>query len=175
MSGPRNRKIPASLPTLRNMHSLIRVQHSGDNLNFYNYAHSIVFLMLWVLPINIPVLVVWVHNLAVHWLTPFSSHHNILSIMPFVLLIETLSTGKMVPRITSWTRHFTSILFFSLAIYAAVYGVTYAYLLHYIVNVVCMWLAVLHVSSISFRSAFSRLAQALRGKGGQRRNVKKRP
>ena len=150
-------------------------------MNFYNYTHSIVLLMLWVLPINVPVLVVWVHNLAVHWLTPFSSHHNILSIMPFVLLIETLSSGRMVPRITSWTRHFTSILFFSLAIYAAVYGVTYAYLLHYIVNVVCMWLAVLHASSISFLSSASRFSQALKGKGGafgnhgQRRNVKKRP
>ena len=57
--------------------------------------------MLWVLPINGPVLVVWVHNLAVHWLTPFSSHHNVLSIMPFILLVETLTGGKMVPRVSS--------------------------------------------------------------------------
>ena len=57
--------------------------------------------MLWLLPINGPVLVVWVHNLAVHWLTPFSSHHNVLSIMPFILLVETLTSGKMVPRVTS--------------------------------------------------------------------------
>lgn len=57
--------------------------------------------MLCVLPINLPVLVVWVHNLAVHWLTPFSSHHNVLSIMPFILLVETLTCGKMIPRVTS--------------------------------------------------------------------------
>ena len=57
--------------------------------------------MLWLLPINIPVLVVWIHNLAVHWLTPFSSHHNIASISPYVLLVETMSTGHMVPRLTS--------------------------------------------------------------------------
>lgn len=57
--------------------------------------------MLWVLPINIPVLVVWVHNLTVHWLTPFSSHHNVLSIMPFILLVETLTGGKMIPRVTT--------------------------------------------------------------------------
>ncbi|RMZ77802.1 hypothetical protein DV737_g4165, partial [Chaetothyriales sp. CBS 132003] len=58
-------------------------------LNFFNYTYAILILMLWVLPINLPVLVVWIHNLAVHWLTPFSSHHNVLSIMPFIILVET--------------------------------------------------------------------------------------
>lgn len=77
------------------------MQGSPANHNFYNYAHSILILMLCVLPINIPVLVVWVHNLAVHWLTPFSSHHNVLSIMPFILLVETLTSGKMIPRVSS--------------------------------------------------------------------------
>lgn len=74
---------------------------SETNYNFYNYSHSILILMLWILPINMPVLVVWVRNLAVHWLTPFSSHHNILSIMPYILLVETLSTGRLVPRMTT--------------------------------------------------------------------------
>lgn len=77
------------------------LQHSEANYNFFNYCQTILVLMIWILPINIPVLVVWVRNLAVHWLTPFSSHHNILSIMPFILLVETLSTGRMVPRVTN--------------------------------------------------------------------------
>ena len=76
-------------------------QTSNVHSNFYNYAHSMLVLMLCVLPINIPVFVVWVHNLAVHWLTPFSSHHNILSIMPFIVLVETLTVGTMIPRLTS--------------------------------------------------------------------------
>ncbi|KAK6828653.1 hypothetical protein PG987_011994 [Apiospora arundinis] len=70
---------------------------SPANSNFYNYVHSIFQLMLWVLPINLPTLVVWIRNLAVQWFTPFSSHHNVLSILPFILLVETLTTGKMVP------------------------------------------------------------------------------
>lgn len=106
--------------------------------------------MLWILPINIPTLVVWVHNLSVHWLTPFSSHHNVLSIMPFVLLVETLSTGRMIPRLTSPVRHVTSGALFGLALFAAVYGVTYAYLLHYFVNVLCVWLIIVHLSSSNF-------------------------
>lgn len=117
---------------------------SNANYNFYNYTHSILILMLWVLPINLPILVVWIHNLAVHWLTPFSSHHNVLSIMPFIVLVETLTTGKMVPRVTSRLRHLTSVLFFGIALYAAVYGVSYAYMLHYLVNLAATWLVVIH-------------------------------
>jgi glycosylphosphatidylinositol deacylase len=120
---------------------------SNANCNFYNYAHSILILMLWILPINLPILVVWVHNLAVHWLTPFSSHHNVLSIMPFILLVETLTSGKMVPRVVSRLRHLTSVFFFCIAIYAAVYGVTYAYMLHYLVNFVAAWLVAIHWST----------------------------
>lgn len=80
---------------------LARETRSGAHYNFYNYTHSLLVLMLWVLPINIPVLVVWIRNLAVHWLTPFSSYHNILSIMPYILVVETMSAGHMIPRINT--------------------------------------------------------------------------
>jgi GPI inositol-deacylase len=112
-------------------------------MNFFNYTYSLVILMLWVLPINLPTLVVWIHNLAVHWLTPFSSHHNVLSILPFILLVETLSSGVMVPQLRRG-RWATNGLFFVLAVYAAVYGMMFAYRLHYIANVLAGWLVVLH-------------------------------
>ncbi|TGO63189.1 hypothetical protein BOTNAR_0103g00070 [Botryotinia narcissicola] len=130
-----------------------REARSNTNYNFYNYVHSILVLMLWILPINLPILVVWIHNLAVHWLTPFSSHHNVLSIMPFILLVETLTSGKMVPRVTSRVRHVTSVLLFGIAIYAAVYGVTYAYMLHYLVNLVAAWLVAIHSSTSNWTLA----------------------
>ncbi|ORY63107.1 GPI inositol-deacylase-like protein [Pseudomassariella vexata] len=117
---------------------------SPGNSNFCNYSHSILLLMLWVLPINMPTLVVWVRNLAVRWFTPFSSHHNVLSILPFILLVETLTTGKMVPRVTSRLRHVTSVLLFGIAVYAAIYGVSHAYMLHYLVNLVAAWLIAVH-------------------------------
>ena len=119
---------------------------SGAAINFSNYTHSILILMLWVLPINLPVLVVWVHNLAVHWMTPFSSHHNVLSIMPFILLVETVSGGMMVPPLQKfkWT---TNLLFFALAVYSAVYGMTFAYRLHYIANIIALWLVLIHFSA----------------------------
>ncbi|KAF2089674.1 PGAP1-domain-containing protein [Saccharata proteae CBS 121410] len=117
-------------------------QRTDTNHNFSNYTHSILILMLWILPINVPVLVVWIRNLAVHWLTPFSSHHNILSIFPFILLVETLSTGRMLPRIPPprWARYAVNVGFFGMACYAAVYGVTYAYVLHVVGNGLAGWL-----------------------------------
>lgn len=124
---------------------------SGTNYSFYNYVHSILILMLWTIPaINLPILLVWIHNLTVQWLTPFSSHHNVLSIVPFILLAETLTSGKMVPRVTSQFRYVTSICFFGIAIYAAVYGVTYAYVLHHLVNFAAAWLVAIHSSASSW-------------------------
>ncbi|KAL6791416.1 PGAP1-like domain-containing protein [Trichoderma sp. SZMC 28013] len=123
------------------------VTPSTANSNYYHYSHSILLLMMWVLPINLPILAVWVRNLAVHWLTPFSSHHNVLSIMPFILLVENLTTGKMVPQVTYGFRHITSGLLFGTALCAAIYGVSHAYMLHYLVNVVAAWLVILHSSS----------------------------
>lgn len=119
-------------------------QRMDTNNNFSNYTHSIFILMLWILPINLPVLVVWIRNLTIHWLTPFSSHHNILSIMPFILFVETLSTGRMVPRVQSRLSLLTNAILFSIAAYAAVYGVTYAYVLHHLANIFCAWLVAVH-------------------------------
>lgn len=78
-----------------------RETHSGHSYNFYNYSHSMLILMLWILPINMPVLVVWIHNLTVHWFTPFSTHHNLTSVFGYILLVEVMSSNQMVPRVTS--------------------------------------------------------------------------
>lgn len=80
---------------------LARDSHSGQNSNFYNYTHAMLVVMLWILPLNMPVLIVWVHNLAVHWFAPFSTHHNLLCILPYILLVETMSMGNMIPRLTN--------------------------------------------------------------------------
>ncbi|KAL1842622.1 hypothetical protein VTJ49DRAFT_4670 [Mycothermus thermophilus] len=156
--------------------TIVRAQRVASELrstvhcNFYNYAHSVFILMLWILPINLPTFVVWVHNLAVHWLTPFTSHHNVLSVMPFVMLVETLTTGKMIPPFTSQLRHVTSLVLFSIAIYAAVYGVSYAYTLHYLVNILAMWLTIVHSTADSW--SLAGLSQLYAGDGGNRKRGK---
>ncbi|PSK37318.1 GPI inositol-deacylase [Elsinoe australis] len=115
-----------------------------SSFNFASYSTSILLLLLWILPINLPVLVVWIHNLSVPYLTPFSSHHNIMSILPLILLVETISTGAMIPRLTTGLRVITNVLLFGVAVWAAVYGVTWAYTLHWAANVVGAWLVAVH-------------------------------
>ncbi|KXJ92301.1 PGAP1-like protein-domain-containing protein [Microdochium bolleyi] len=123
-----------------------RAMPATSNTNFSNYAHSIFLLMFWILPINIPTLVVWIRNLAVHWFMPFSSHHNILSILPFILLVETMTTGNMIPRVTSPIRHGTNAMLFGVSLFAAIYGVSYAYVLHHLVSLIVAWFVALHAT-----------------------------
>ncbi|KAF4982918.1 hypothetical protein FZEAL_1546 [Fusarium zealandicum] len=146
---------------------------SDTNSNYYHYAHSVLLLMLWVLPINLPILAVWIRNLAVHWLTPFSSHHNVLSIMPFILLVENLTTGKMVPQASRGLGYVTSLLLFTTALYAAMYGVSHAYMLHYLVNIVAAWLVVLHWTTDSF--SLSGLGAIFEGNSNEARKEGKAP
>ncbi|OJI81783.1 hypothetical protein ASPTUDRAFT_733556 [Aspergillus tubingensis CBS 134.48] len=123
---------------------------STTHYNFANLTYSIFLLMLWILPINILVLLVWAHNLVVHWFMPFSSHHNVLSIMPFILLVEAMTTGTMVPRVSSRLKNVTSLILFALAIYSAVYGVSYGYLLHHLTNLFAAWLVGIYLFSSGF-------------------------
>ncbi|GAB7359073.1 hypothetical protein MBLNU230_g5145t1 [Neophaeotheca triangularis] len=155
---------------------------TGSAQNFYNLTHSVLILMLWVLPLNLPVLIVWLHNLGVHWLTPFSTHHNLLSVLPTILLVETTSTGAMVPRLDrSRLRHLTDGGLFGLALYAAIYGVSFAYRLHHCVNVLCGWLLLLHLlERPSIRSWLSPsrarpAAPTVAGGDHHQRSEKKRP
>ncbi|MCJ1351783.1 MAG: GPI inositol deacylase [Icmadophila ericetorum] len=92
--------------------------------------------------------------------------------MPFILLVETMTGGEMIPRVTTRLRYITSVMFSSLAALSAIYGVTYAYLLHHLANVVCLWLVAVHFSSTSF--SISGLSQILEGDDDDG-HVKKRP
>ena len=70
--------------------------------------------------------------------------------MPFIFLVETMTSGSMVPRMVNQVKWITNILLFVLAVYAAVYGVTYAYRLHYLANIVAFWFVILHFSVKGF-------------------------
>ena len=104
--------------------------------------------MIWLLPVNIPVLVVWVRNLQVAWLTPFSSHHNVLSIAPLILLVETVTSSQMIPRQNCYCRKYHINPLPHTCTYAIFYGVMYAYLLHYLTNLVAAWLVLIHFSDV---------------------------
>lgn len=62
---------------------------------------------------------------------------------------------------------------FSFALYAAVYGVTYAYRLHHMGNALCAWLFLIHLSNGPL--SLAKLAQYFPRSRSEGRNVKKRP
>ena len=71
-------------------------------------------------------------------------------------------------------RHVTNILFFFLAVYAGLYGVSFAYRLHHLANLICAWLVAVHFSTSA--SSWTRLGQLLGGTDtSEGEKLKKRP
>jgi hypothetical protein len=70
-------------------------------------------------------------------------------------------------------RYITNIFLFFVAVYAAVYGVTYAYLLHRLVNIVAAWFVTIYLSNSSF--SLRGLSRLLEGEEFAEGNPKKRP
>lgn len=117
------------------------------NKSALNYHLTMLVLMLWVLPINVPVLVVYVHNLAVNWTTPFLSHHNILAILPVMLLVQR-HAGKPLPAVaTAGARTTTYALASAFVFYCVVYGIRHTFWLHHMLNIFCCWLLVIFSSN----------------------------
>jgi glycosylphosphatidylinositol deacylase len=62
----------------------------GHHLNMH-----ILLLMTWLLPFVAPVLAVWVRTLMTAGFTvPFDSDHNFLNVAPFLLLVDSMSSGR---------------------------------------------------------------------------------
>lgn len=114
--------------------------------NFKNFNLSLLILMLWLVPINVPVLVVWLHDISLKWRTPFSSHHNILAILPIIYLVQALNQGFMVPRPTKrFNVFFTKVILFYFAFYCLFFGTRHLYLLHSLFDAICTWFLILYI------------------------------
>lgn len=109
--------------------------------NLINYQMSILMVMMWVLPINVPILVVFVHNFTINWKTPFLTHHNFLAILPIYITVTMNNYYRPLPA-KQWARVTYSILAY-FVFYAMVYGFRHTYWLHHIFNLYCCWLVLL--------------------------------
>lgn len=59
---------------------------------------TLLMIMIWILPINVPIIVVLIHDFTINWKMSFSSHHNVLSILP----IFTVVNGGYKFKINRW-------------------------------------------------------------------------
>ncbi|EGV60019.1 GPI inositol deacylase [Yamadazyma tenuis] len=106
------------------------------NNNEINYNVIMFMMMIWILPINVPIIVVLVHNLTVNWKTSFSSHHNILSIVPIIYLVnyKNIIRLKYTNVIIVYLAYFMSYCFF--------YGSINTFWLYQLFNYMCILLIV---------------------------------
>ncbi|KAA8916861.1 hypothetical protein TRICI_000980 [Trichomonascus ciferrii] len=124
--------------------------NSEEGENLVNYAVTVLIAMLWIVPINAPVLAVWIRNLSVSqwWQIPFGSNHDVLSIAPLMMLVEKITSGKMLPRINSVgcsQLFFTRAMLLYIAFYCLIFGIQRAYWLHNLVNFFAAWLVVIYI------------------------------
>jgi glycosylphosphatidylinositol deacylase len=121
--------------------------------NFKNFNLSFTILMLWLIPINVPVLIVWIHDISIKWITPFSSHHNILAILPIIIFVQMLNQGYMIPRpkkIVNILISKTLLIYF--ALYSLLFGTRHLYFLHSLFNLICVWFLILIIQDWGTRS-----------------------
>jgi glycosylphosphatidylinositol deacylase len=116
--------------------------------NLYNFSMSILMVMVWLLPINVPTLMVWAHNMSLQWVMPIHPYGNVLSIAPIILIAEKIASGKMIPRMTrSIQKLFTTVMLFYIAIYCLVFGMLRSFWLHGLFNLFSVWLLAAYVES----------------------------
>lgn len=107
-----------------------------DKRNSLNYHITILNLMLWIIPINIPVVVVFLHNFSVRWSTPFSSHHNLLAILPVLLVVEKHVTGRMIVRNERLQKLGKVLILMSIyiAVFSFIFGTRNLFFLHHLLS-----------------------------------------
>ncbi|EJS43932.1 bst1p [Saccharomyces arboricola H-6] len=122
--------------------TLLQTPNNVQKTNLLNFNLTLLMLLLFVSSINIPIIIVFLHNVAIRWETSFRSHHNILAVAPIIFLIGNNSVLKMPKSVSikSLDGMITIILFVYLTIFSFVYGIRNLYWIHHLVNMICAWL-----------------------------------
>lgn len=123
--------------------------------SFYNFNGTITILLILGAIVNSPITVVWIRNLNFHSTIWFSSHHNLLAVLPILLLVENLYAGNMLPVMNSLQIRATMALLIYGAMYCLLYGLWHTFMLHHIVNVLAGWLLIVYLDDPGTRSRFT--------------------
>ncbi|KZW04344.1 PGAP1-domain-containing protein [Exidia glandulosa HHB12029] len=117
----------------------------------------VLLLLLILLPLQAPVLPVWVRTLlTAGYTTPFNGDHNVLSILPMMILVgfsppnprALLWEGR---RLTRAERAVTILLLLTLAVYPFLFGARWMFGLYDIANVLAGWLVIVRYGGALLR------------------------
>ncbi|KAG0207330.1 GPI inositol deacylase [Mortierella sp. GBA30] len=111
--------------------------------NQYHFMISLLVMFFFLLPFFVPVLMVWIRNLAVGWLTSFTADHRVDYVAPFIIIVEGLANGVIsVPPSVSQTRYsiLTVGLLDVMVVYLIVFGVRYSWQIFFLTRLWVGWL-----------------------------------
>lgn len=111
---------------------LIFTEKSGSPRLEFN--KSILLLMLLIVPISVPIIVVFFHNFAVNWKTPFRSHHNFLAVLPIIGLEFALQSGLMIRPEKSIFSRVAIVTLCYMIFFSFMFGVRNTYFVYHIFN-----------------------------------------
>jgi GPI inositol-deacylase len=126
-----------SLATLKLHQDAARLAQDGHLL----------LLLLWLLPFAAPVLAVWIRTLQTAGLTvPFDGDHNILSILPWLLLGEAAASRyPLRPARDRRQAITTACILGAVPLIAVLLGPRYPFIVYEVVTVGAAWLAVTRI------------------------------
>ncbi|CAN6635993.1 GPI inositol-deacylase [Trichomonascus vanleenenianus] len=114
--------------------------------SFASFNMTVLVVLMWLLPINVLVLVVWLRNLVDKWFWTISlgwTQHNFVSVAPIIVLVQKLASGEMMPRMAlSSAVAFTRLMLGYIAFYTLIFGIQRAYWLHHLFNFFFAWILV---------------------------------
>ncbi|KAL1918933.1 uncharacterized protein VTP21DRAFT_2314 [Calcarisporiella thermophila] len=116
--------------------------------NRFHYLEAVLVLLIAMLPFNLTVLMVWIRNLSVLWLVPFSSDHNLLSVAPVLFHAELMASDSdcMFEELGGWrTRLLMEALWAIGCVSGVVFGVRYAWWVNWVSVGGVLWLCWLHL------------------------------
>lgn len=119
-----------------------RRQETRQSSNFH-----ILLLLTWLLPFAAPILVVWVRTLQTAGYTvPFDGDHNVLAILPWLLLGEAVASGRTFHKEqTRWRQLVSYALSGGISITALLLGPRFPYLVFEVATCFAAWLVVTRV------------------------------
>lgn len=111
---------------------LIFTEKSGSPRLEFN--KSILLIMLLIVPICVPIIVVFFHNFAVNWKTPFRSHHNFLAVLPIMCLEFAMQSGLMIKPEKSIFSRVAMVTLCYMIFFSFIFGVRNTYFVYHIFN-----------------------------------------
>ncbi|KAL6927346.1 hypothetical protein ACO0SA_003644 [Hanseniaspora valbyensis] len=113
-----------------------------NNKNTIEFNKTVLLMMLFILPICIPIDVVFLHNFAVNWKTPFRSHHNVLAIFPIISLVFCLQNGMMLKQEKNFNFRSTCFLLAYICFFGILFGVRNTYFIYHLFNLLACILCI---------------------------------